>query len=226
MEKIYVQPLRRGWKETDTDGNVVRDDWVAYESMPDHWKPIEGELVLEYDNGLPRLKIGDGIHEFSELPYMSIDSFILPKQIFVELSTNWTEETKNGKIRYYQDVTVTNATITLNSKVDLQPTPEQLYTFHQKDLAFVAENEGGKIRVYCVGLVPQNGYIIPATVTEVVAEDESTIVGNTTATPNPQPDWAQTDVTKADYIKNKPDIDELQAKVYNILSILAKNGLS
>ena len=204
MAKIYVQSLRRGWKETDANGNVTRNDWEEYESMPDHWKPIEGELVLEYDNGIPRLKIGDGIHEFSELSYMSIDSFILPKQAFVELSTSWTEEQKNGKTRYYQEVKVSNATITLNSKVDLQPTAEQLYTFHQKDLAFVAENDGGKIRVYCVGLVPQNGYTIPATVTEVVAEDESTIVGNTTATPNPQPDWNQDDATKADYIKNKP----------------------
>ena len=32
------------------------------------------------------------------------------------------------------------------------------------------------------------------------------IIGNTTATPNPRPDWNQTDETKADYIKNKPDI--------------------
>lgn len=32
----------------------------------------------------------------------------------------------------------------------------------------------------------------------------SKIIGNTTATPNPRPDWAQTDETKADYIKNKP----------------------
>ena len=31
------------------------------------------------------------------------------------------------------------------------------------------------------------------------------IIGNTTSTPNPQPDWNQTDVTKSDYIKNKPD---------------------
>lgn len=30
------------------------------------------------------------------------------------------------------------------------------------------------------------------------------IIGNTTATPNPRPDWNQTDETKADYIKNKP----------------------
>ena len=32
------------------------------------------------------------------------------------------------------------------------------------------------------------------------------IIGNTTATPNPRPDWNQTDSTKADYIKNKPEI--------------------
>ena len=30
------------------------------------------------------------------------------------------------------------------------------------------------------------------------------IIGNTTATPNPKSDYAQTDATKADYIKNKP----------------------
>jgi hypothetical protein len=30
------------------------------------------------------------------------------------------------------------------------------------------------------------------------------IIGNTTATPNPRPDWNQTDETRADYIKNKP----------------------
>lgn len=32
------------------------------------------------------------------------------------------------------------------------------------------------------------------------------IIGNTTATPNPRPDWNQIDETKADYIKNKPKI--------------------
>lgn len=32
------------------------------------------------------------------------------------------------------------------------------------------------------------------------------IIGNTTATPNPRPDWLQNDEVKADYIKNKPNI--------------------
>ena len=35
------------------------------------------------------------------------------------------------------------------------------------------------------------------------------IIGNTTATPPPRPDWNQDDPTKADYIKNKPNIEEL-----------------
>lgn len=39
------------------------------------------------------------------------------------------------------------------------------------------------------------------------------IIGNTTATPNPRPDWNQTDETKADYIKNKPTV--LTEEVYS-----------
>ena len=34
------------------------------------------------------------------------------------------------------------------------------------------------------------------------------VIGNTTATPNPQADWNQTDATKADYIKNKPIVSQ------------------
>lgn len=34
------------------------------------------------------------------------------------------------------------------------------------------------------------------------------IIGNTTATTNPQPDWEQTNAAAADYIKNKPDLSK------------------
>ncbi len=34
------------------------------------------------------------------------------------------------------------------------------------------------------------------------------VVGNPTVTPMPVPDWNQTNPNKADYIKNKPDIDK------------------
>ena len=167
MANKYIFQLRRGWKwDADPMTGEPRDDWATYEAQEDHIKPLEGELVLEYDNGTPRLKIGNGVSEFSALPYMSVDSFILPKPISVTISADkWIQATDD---RWYQTVTVDNATITPNSKVDLQPSSEQLCIFHEKDLAFVAENEDGVISVFCVGQVPTNDYTIQATVTEVL----------------------------------------------------------
>ena len=39
------------------------------------------------------------------------------------------------------------------------------------------------------------------------------IIGNTTAIPNPVSDWNQTDENKADYIKNKPDIEGMNEAI-------------
>lgn len=155
----YIQQLRRGWKD-DT-----RDDWATYEAQEDHVKPLEGELVLEYVYGVPRLKIGDGINEFSQLPYMSIDSFVMPTPSYVTLYPELWEQADDN--RWYQVVNIENATITERSKVDLQPSAEQLGIFHKKDLAFVAENDDGIVSVYCIGQVPTNQYTIQVTVVEV-----------------------------------------------------------
>ena len=57
--------------------------------------------------------------------------------------------------------------ITASSQVDLTPSVEQLVIFHQKDLALVAENEGGVVTVYAVGDKPVNDYTMQATITEV-----------------------------------------------------------
>lgn len=162
----YIQQLRRGWKwDSDPNTGLPRDDWADYEAKADHTKPLEGEVVLEYDNGIPRLKIGDGVREFSELPYMSIDSFIMPTPASITVyADKWVQASDN---RWYQVVEVNNATITPRSKVDLQPNSEQLAIFHQKDLAFVTENDKGVVSVYCIGQVPMNDYTIQTLVTEV-----------------------------------------------------------
>lgn len=203
----YICQLRRGWKETDSNGNIIRDDWADYEINPNHKKPFEGELVLEYDNGIPRLKIGDGEREFSQLPYMSVDSFILPTQATITITPdNWMsvdcdgniidtngnivgvdgtiitegyyEIDENGTIvddedkilknRYVQFVKVANATVTPNSKVDIQPSPSDLIIFHEKDIAFTTINAGGHVRMCVIGQKPTNQYTFNATVTEVV----------------------------------------------------------
>ena len=81
-------------------------------------------------------------------------------------SDKW-EQTDDGKM-WYQEVQVNNATITPYSKVDLQLSAEQVVIFYEKDLAFVTENDGGVVTVYCIGTLPKNTYTIQATVSEVV----------------------------------------------------------
>lgn len=57
--------------------------------------------------------------------------------------------------------------VTENSQVDLTPNVEQLSRFHEKDLAFVTENDGGVVTVYAIGQKPTNDYNIQVTITEV-----------------------------------------------------------
>lgn len=66
---------------------------------------------------------------------------------------------------YSQVVTI--AGVTAYTKVDLLPSVEQLAIFHNKDLAFVTENEDGIVTVYAIGDKPKNDYTIQASLTEV-----------------------------------------------------------
>lgn len=58
--------------------------------------------------------------------------------------------------------------VTENTKVDLQPSAEQLAIFHDKDLTFVTENDGGVVTVFAIGDKPTQDYTIQATLKEVV----------------------------------------------------------
>ena len=70
---------------------------------------------------------------------------------------------------YTQVVTISG--VTPNSKVDLNPTVEQLNIFHNKDISFVAGNKNGIITVYCIGQKPTQDYTMQTTITEVVVND-------------------------------------------------------
>ncbi len=80
------------------------------------------------------------------------------------LASNWV----GADSPYSQVVTVDG--VTENSQVDLTPSVEQLAIFHEKDLAFVTENEGGVVTVYAIGQKPENDYNIQVTITEVAYE--------------------------------------------------------
>ena len=68
---------------------------------------------------------------------------------------------------YSQEVAIDG--VTENSKIDINPSIEQLAIFHQKDISFVAENDDGVVTVYCVGQKPTADYQMQITVTEVLA---------------------------------------------------------
>lgn len=171
-----IVKLRRGTKE----------EWKQYENKkPEESMPLEGELVIEYENitddkgaiikRIPRLKIGDGVTPYSELPYISIDSFVMSKEASITLvNSNWKDPEESSGNRWYQEVEVKNAKITANSKVDLQLSSVQITSFLNKKLAFVTENHDGTVYVYCVGKKPDDtdpDYTIQVTVTEVLIDE-------------------------------------------------------
>ena len=62
---------------------------------------------------------------------------------------------------------VTIAGVTPYSKVDLLPSVEQLAIFHNKDVAFVTENEDGVVTVFAIGDKPTQDYTMQVQITEV-----------------------------------------------------------
>lgn len=86
----------------------------------------------------------------------------------------------NGDV-YSQVVNVPG--VTPKTKVDLQPTSEQLVDFHDKILAFVAENDGGTVTVYSIADKPTGDHTIQITKTEVAGTGK--IRGNTVGTTMP-----------------------------------------
>lgn len=70
---------------------------------------------------------------------------------------------------YRQEVEING--VTKRSKIDLQPDADQLSIFYEKDVAFLAENENGKVTILCIGQRPVNDYTIQVTMTEVIVDE-------------------------------------------------------
>ena len=187
MANKYIFQLRRGTRYVDNngatllneDGTPVRDDWATYTAQENHLNPLDGELVVEFEYNpttgkkTPRFKLGYDNNEFKNLDYISPDSFVLPAQATITIYPDKWEAVKdeNGDVvdnRYIQYVTVNNATITPNSKIDIQPSPSDMAVFYEKDITFTVINAEGQVRVCIVGQTPVNEYTFNATVTEVI----------------------------------------------------------
>lgn len=189
--------------------------WMSHNTLI----PFEGEIVIEIDeeNFLHKLKIGDGIHAYSELAYLAVGDEVVtqvlakaqPRVVTITLDVDkWSEIVcKTDESLCYYGQTVTIDDVTEHSRLDLQPDANMLAEFQTLDLVFVTENKGGSITVYSVGDMPLKSYTMQATIVETNLKVESeAIVGIPIGSPTTKSDWAQTDETKSDYIKNKPTI--------------------
>ena len=89
-------------------------------------------------------------------------SFAPAKVVSVTLlASGWV----GSDILYSQVVAIDG--VTEYSKVDLLPSVEQLAIFHNKDVAFVTENEDGVVTVYAIGEMPTMDYTMQVQITEV-----------------------------------------------------------
>ena len=155
MAKYIVQHRRGTTKDWANSDIVLRDGEIGIEKCTD---------------GYTRLKIGDGVSKYNQLPYMNTVGYALViKKINIELpAANW-EGTSSP---YSQTVEIEG--ITGNSKIDLQVTPEQLTWLQDQEISFVAKNENGlSVVIYAIGEKPTADFtaqsdlgVIQATISE------------------------------------------------------------
>lgn len=78
------------------------------------------------------------------------------------LAENWVADS----LLYYQDVAL--SCVTETSMVNLQPSQTQLATWQDDGLAFTTYSSNGSVRVYVIGGLPTEDYIVQITIQEVI----------------------------------------------------------
>ena len=87
---------------------------------------------------------------------------VLPRVATITLpKASWT----GSASPYYQTVTVN--TVTAGTKIDLQPTVTQITALQNADIALMAENNNGAVKVYSFGGKPSTDMTMQALLTEV-----------------------------------------------------------
>ena len=93
------------------------------------------------------------------------------------LNADW-EKSEDGTY-YLQSVTIPSTTA--NSKVDLQPTPEQLVMLMEEEITMYIANDEGKLTAYAIGAIPSTDITIKALISEAMG-GSSLIFGDLTVT--------------------------------------------
>ena len=78
-------------------------------------------------------------------------------------AANWTGDTN----LFSQEVTIDG--ITANSKIDLQPTPEQFLELQTANITLMVSNNNGTATAYAMNFKPANDYEMQVLITEVTS---------------------------------------------------------
>ena len=145
--------------KSNTSSNVSD---AVYENLK---RDLYARLSEDFADATSKDKLYDIVTEYirnNREMFMGIKDAPISKLSLVTLfADQWYGETSP----YSQVVNISGAT--KNSKIDLNPTEEQLRIFHSKDIAFVVENNNGVLTVHCIGQKPTNDYSMQVTITEV-----------------------------------------------------------
>ena len=155
--------------------------------------PLQGEIVI-YDiddnYSYERIKIGDGVQNVNALPFASTNMVYVgptePTDPNIKVWINTAEEgtgvvpvlprvatitlaadSWSGSSAPYSQV-VEIATVTSATKVELNPSVQQLLSLQSDDIALMAENDGtGVVTVYSFGGKPSSTMTMQCTLVEV-----------------------------------------------------------
>lgn len=156
--EVLVKPGARlciGVYGTNSDGSVA---------IPTIWANVGAIHVGVNPDEDPSIKATQPIWKTMMAYFESISTKPSAKIVdVVLLASSW----EGDSSPYSQVVNIDG--ITQYSKVDLLPSVGQLALFHNKDLAFVTENDDGVVTVYAIGDRPTQDYTIQASITEVIA---------------------------------------------------------
>ena len=107
----------------------------------------------------------DYVDADGNLQRKQINEFTGKTSTITLLADSWTGDASP----YSQVVTLVN--VTANSKIDLQPTAEQLVYLQDEEISLMAANSEGVVAVYAIGNKPAIDMPIQATLTEVFANE-------------------------------------------------------
>lgn len=134
-----------------------KSDTSANWAKATNFTPLKGEIIVYTD--LNKIKIGDGVTKVGVLEFVNDDMFGMSELIL--RASDWT-----GTESPYSQVVEVNG-VTANSKVDLNPTGEQLNSLATNRTILNTANDNGTVTVYAVGNKPTEDYTMQVTITEV-----------------------------------------------------------